>query len=1337
MLQRLISILVPTLVLGVLISEIMLTPFYSQGELAHAREVSVDMAIEGDFEGAIGRFEALVDIAPKDQKVWADYISVLLSAERQEQAFALADQHLDLEAAPAYVMDLLLFSAVENGDRERAQVYSRAGLRRTDNAEEYAIEKSRLLSSIGAYDLARYLLDTARAGDPQSLPLEVEQLSLALLSDPALDQRERLAALYTQYLQDLMIAKTYRQALVVHARNGHIDSALSDLQQLHKQKPDDIQLAGDYLAVLSWAERYPQALLVYDALRSPDLKGYVQEAAALSLRKVGRLDESEALYRQLAQNPDAMSRDAVIAKGLAAIALARGHYQKVLALLEPLLDRDDLDVMDLRARAHQGLAHWLTAAEMFAQLMAAKPALERPYLAWFDTTEKAAYQSDLSKHFKSLSDWLPAANYDAINARYISLLVAFGRTTFAQDLVEEAGIAEGLAGERLRQELAWQGSRAREDGQTRKALNLYRFALAHFPADTDVRLGLALSYSENGDVKRADRLFSALLRETDDNDILADVLYHFRRFGNELAAKQALKKLITQGINTEQNLEYWIDIVQSGNLFSTDQQRLAVLDEVASAYQNSGRWWQVRARLLASAGECETAITALDHFDSRLASEPSLESAAFVARQCGDFSRALAYYEEGYERFQKTPLWLAGMALTRVDLDQAQQALEQLAEHEQTYQSEPAFLMARAYAQEKLGEFDEALNDYQAVLHLQPSHQGAYVQRVMLINAQGDNERALALADEQLEWFSPNQMARLYADEIAIAVRTASEWPLNSPERDAWLAIASDKLSSYEQYLRQHLPDDQTLRLKAQWDRLIALHVAGDFGEMLTLYRQLDETEVELPPYVRIKVADAYLQRGELDRGIAMLEAVLKDYPADRGAQSLLFYTYLENEQYVLAEALIEKAIAVDAQARANLSEDSAESFSAPWPLQMDAMLDAYKNDLQSAQEKLARLAEEFPLDKDVKLKQALIHRWRAWPEKALAQHREILAEHAGLLESRIGEVHALMDMREYKKAKQALDALPSADGGDPNILKLRSDWALHNKAEFDSRVAFGKSDGAAISNSDLLIESYLFSEPKKEHYRWFAHQVHSSAALPGLEGDMNLDRLGLGLEHRSRLFQWKAEASQGVSENSSSGVSLQGQYTPDDYWSFSAAVHANSLDVPLRAMNDGVEGHSANLGLAYRWHENRSAKAGVGMVDFDDGNQRQSLSAAYTHKIYTSARHQISLTESVYASSNSADNQRLYFNPKSDSAFSATVQYEGLLKQSTSKRWTHHLNVGAGLYRQEEHDSAFIWDLDYQQRWRIDKDLHFYYGFLHRERSYDGQGEGYNALYAGINVRF
>ncbi|MEH6558554.1 MAG: poly-beta-1,6 N-acetyl-D-glucosamine export porin PgaA [Oceanicoccus sp.] len=1332
MLQKLLSALFPVLVLALLFSEIVSTPFYSSGELADARQISVDMANQGDFEGAISRFEALIKIAPKDQKVWADYIAILLRAGEQEHAWALADKELDLEQAPSFVIDELLHAALAVGDTRRVTLYASAGYKRSAAPIEYTLVKTRLLSGYKLYGEAGDMLNRQLQKSPEDLDLLLAQVSLQMQVSPELDNRQQLRSLLLIYPDNMTVQKLLAESAAIQAGFGFFQSALNDLNNLYQRNKGSAVIGGDLLVVLSWDGQFPEAVAVYDEISGAELAPYVQQAAAVSLTQEKRFDDAERIYRKLLElaidestkttNNQPVLRE-TIDRGLASLELSRKRYSSAVEILQRYENTDNAsaNTLEVLASAYQGAEHWDKSAKLFALLMTAREDGDKPYLRWFDTTEKAVHENGITSYLESLTKWLPRQSFNALNARLIALLVKFDQLSMAKSFV-----SKDYVDNRTVKEFGWQASDARNSGRYAESIALYRFANDNFPANNDIKLGLALAYSEAGQETAASNLFAHDLANAEDPDVLFGSLYHYRRYGDDHGAKTTLEKLLVSSANKSPLLDFWIDVVQSDQLFNSPSERLLVWQKLAPYYRRDQRWRQLSATLLANSGDCQSALDVVDSINPLTANNNSLESAAFVARQCGDFKRSLQYSRAGFERFGKSH-WLALNALVLTDNGESGEALNFLSAYHSKYGETADFLFSRGYAHEDRDENDLAVIDYLSVLDINSGHVDAYIHYTMLVTASGNPTKALELAEARRDWFLADHWRKIYADEVAYTIRNASDFPSNSVQRAQLLELAETKLQTFEGFLRANFTDDKIHRLEVQFDRIFILHLGAHYRALINNFDSLGIAAVESPDYIQVKLADAYFHLGEIAPGIKILESVLVDSPSNQAAQSMLFYSYLDNDRFDLAAALIKKL----------LTDVDANTGHAPWPLQMSAMLAAYSNDLAEATKQLQSLAARYPGDRDILLKQALIDRWRGWPARALEKYQRLLSTYSDHLESRVGEVYALVDQREYALVREKLADLDGEYPGAVDVAPLRQAWTTHNSYELDSRVIYGRGEGSALSNLDMLLDTRLFDRPFKDGYRVYGRYLDSWADLPGDEGRGRFNRVGAGIEQRSRELNWNAELSQSVTEDSNIGVNMAASFLPSDHWILSGELQTYSQSTPLRAINDGVDGKSVSGSVAYRWHESRKATINYSFLDFSDGNQRQAVGASYTHQVYQDPRHQWSLTESLYLSKNSEDDNRLYFNPEQDSSVSLTAHYDGLLSQSVIRRWTHRVSMGVGSYRQENYGTAFIWDADYEQRWRLGNNLNISYGVLYKRRSYDGDSESYRAIYGAANWRF
>jgi biofilm PGA synthesis protein PgaA len=316
-----------------------------------------------------------------------------------------------------------------------------------------------------------------------------------------------------------------------------------------------------------------------------------------------------------------------------------------------------------------------------------------------------------------------------------------------------------------------------------------------------------------------------------------------------------------------------------------------------------------------------------------------------------------------------------------------------------------------------------------------------------------------------------------------------------------------------------------------------------------------------------------------------------------------------------------------------------------------------------------------------------------------------------------------------------------------PETVDLSTRWDWFNRYEYIAYVLAGRSSGSPVEGSgDLTFDQWLFSKPIDNHYRVFAHHRYDWADFD--EGAGHTNRIGLGGDYRSDPFDAALSVNQ-RSPGGELGVNVNGEYRFNDQVAVFADVQSDSDQVPLRAINadEEVSGPSATVGVSYRWDESRSARLAYTRVEIDDGeyqngtpfmeDTRQSLSASYSQAVYRDAHQRLALTGDLYYSHNSADDSVPYYNPSSDRSAQVGVDYTGILQRRFERVWSHRAIAGVGAYQQQGEGTAPIWSAQYEQRWQFGPEFSVNYGVMFRSRVYDGEREGYGAVFGGIQWRF
>ncbi|MEK7323559.1 MAG: tetratricopeptide repeat protein [Pseudomonadota bacterium] len=167
-------------------------------------------------------------------------------------------------------------------------------------------------------------------------------------------------------------ALKHQQAIQL-ARDGQNDAALPLLHELSEVYPDRQEYLYDYIAVLSWAERYEDALAQRPRLHLPEAPVYVLESLGRAARGVGKPAQALDYYRMAVQHaPD--RTDSII--GLAKSLTELGRAKEAVDLLQPLSQRRPADsaVLEALAYAYQNDQRWFEALAAYNRLLAIQPA---------------------------------------------------------------------------------------------------------------------------------------------------------------------------------------------------------------------------------------------------------------------------------------------------------------------------------------------------------------------------------------------------------------------------------------------------------------------------------------------------------------------------------------------------------------------------------------------------------------------------------------------------------------------------------------------------------------------------------------------------------------------------------------------------------------------------------------------------------------------------------------------------------------------------------------------------------------------------------------------------
>jgi biofilm PGA synthesis protein PgaA len=294
--------------------------------------------------------------------------------------------------------------------------------------------------------------------------------------------------------------------------------------------------------------------------------------------------------------------------------------------------------------------------------------------------------------------------------------------------------------------------------------------------------------------------------------------------------------------------------------------------------------------------------------------------------------------------------------------------------------------------------------------------------------------------------------------------------------------------------------------------------------------------------------------------------------------------------------------------------------------------------------------------------------------------------------------------------------------------------WNLHNKRQLTIDGFGSKSSGSTFGSRSRGLNAALYSSPIDYNFRAFAMTQYDYATFP--EGNGNAVFPGVGLEYTNR--DWRLTGALSKANISANGVTaaFSADYRLNDYWSFSSALDINSSQMPLRGLRVGNSGDLFSASGVYRWSDLTRASVGIGYMNINDGNNRESVNATLDRRLITKPHYKLTAHLRADASHNAKQNVA-YFSPERDFEVGAILDNEWMLWRRYERSFSHRLQVGAGDYWQKNFGSDLTWMASYEQQFRWDDQFEIDYGVTRSRHPYDSVKELATQYFVRLNLLF
>ena len=520
---------------------------------------------------------------------------------------------------------------------------------------------------------------------------------------------------------------------------------------------------------------------------------------------------------------------------------------------------------------------------------------------------------------------------------------------------------------------------------------------------------------------------------------------------------------------------------------------------------------------------------------------------------------------------------------------------------------------------------------------------------------------------------------------------------------------------------------------QAESDQLLVLSDLHRMRDVVQLWEHLQRVNVMVPDYALARVAEAYLALHHPEQAEALYRVLVERSPNDGDLRGSLAFAQFEREHIAQSFRTIDSSYedAPSAVRSAGLKAPQSNSLHTSLGIQA-AEMRGFAGMPGEEQQRLTPLLAQAPGNPAVRRAMAMTYLARGWP--LLAMREESIADS---FEQRddlpvLQDAEIMEGAGQRDQAAALLAPLLLREGNSLALQHFQGDRAVEYGWQADVSGGYEWSNGQYLGNSSQS-EAHLYSPLIDSRWRVYGHALGETGEFR--EGNDYRARTGAGLRYNyARQSAWVELDGDTGTSGALAAVSAGGELNVGDHWTVRAQGDTDDIsNVQLIAELAGVHARSGGATVEWRQSELRSITAGVQRQLYSDGNQRTAVSAGWDQDVWTSPRLQIEIAPQVWTSSNSENEDRLYFNPSRD--FSLGPQTT--LKWTTWRRYErslrHEVTINSAPYWQQNYGFGAAFSASYGQHWEVSRRLGFFGKMVWNSQPYDGSREPYTDLNFGL----
>lgn len=719
-----------------------------------------------------------------------------------------------------------------------------------------------------------------------------------------------------------------------------------------------------------------------------------------------------------------------------------------------------------------------------------------------------------------------------------------------------------------------------------------------------------------------------------------------------------------------------------------------------------------------------------------------LLAAARSHRSLKQPDEALALFERGLSHSPADAAFAEGKILSLVDLGQSGNALEAGRQNLTSYGDRVPVLLASAHAARNAKLPVEALRYSQKAVKIAPENRAVKRDLVESLGYVGAPEVALWVSDNTPELLTPKEVRNLQGDVNASIVRVAPLDPFREQERfqhtDRAVEDYDKKIAEWES--KGEAAREDVLRMR--FDRMVALRDRVRMKDVLAEYDDLRKNNITIPLYALNAAGDAYLYTRQPEKALEIYTQVLQASPKDFNARMAIFYTYIELDHYEDAYKQIDELVKEEPEwIRLKGLKDPLPNPERAAAEMAAGLARMYGNQHEEAEMRIVLLAEKAPANSHHKAALGAIYENRGLPRKAQEEYQLGKALQRGQdLQNEAGEARTDLTLQNFRKAEKETTDLYQRFPENLEIQKLKRDWDIHNMNELNVRWGRGLHSTGNSSTGDrgVNVDTQFYSRPIDYNWRIMAGHYHAHETQPNDEGKITYSRSSVGAEYRGHGVTASFTPTYNTYKgNNRAGVRADVSYEKDDNWTYGGSAEIFSRDTPLRALNSGVRANSVNANASYQINESQQVSFTGGYMAFSDGNRRLNLTGMVSQRLYTSPTLKIDGVADTGFSSNSKDQNRLYYNPERDVMTHLGISATHTIYRRYEFLYQHNLKLLPGYYWEKNYGSSPALTAHYEHMLTLNDVMRISFGAHYVRQDYDGETENNISLLGNFNYRF